>query len=190
MLVHVGAAMKGLVCALALLVLVAACDNGSGSNAKKSTVSRTSAHIPRCPALTGTSILPKGLHLSLRLDHPAVRAVGSTGGEIGAELRVRNDGPNPFAMDPGQPLIAAIVKPGTRRVLGRYTGLVAGTGWVVNLSRGQHAAIQVLVAAWRCDRGLRRSALPPGIYGVRAGIGPNEGPPLYLAPEVPLRITR
>jgi hypothetical protein len=108
--------------------------------------------------------------------------------EFKADLVVRQDGATPLRMDPGQPLVAMIVKPGTHQVVGRYDGLIGGTGLGLVLHDGQETTIPTIVAPWRCDGGVG-STVPPGRYGVRAGIGPNEGPAAYLAPEVPLTIT-
>jgi hypothetical protein len=138
----------------------------------------------RCPSLQGTDNLPPGLHLTLRLGALSMRATASVNGQ----LLVREDTSTPLGMDPGQPLIGMIVKPGTRTVVGMYGGGVAGTGLGLNLHDGQQTAIRTIVAAWRCD-GMPGSTLPPGRYGARAGISRNEGPAEYLAPEVPLTIT-
>jgi hypothetical protein len=139
---------------------------------------------PPCPPLTGTDILPGGLHLSLRLDRSTIRRTDSLQGE----LTVRNDALTPFQMDPGQPLTALIVEAGTRNVVARYSGLVAGTGLALALHDGQTATIKVLVGTALCGSNTG-SVLSPGVYGVRAGIGRNEGAAEYLAPETQLTIT-
>jgi hypothetical protein len=56
------------------------------------------------------------------------------------------------------------------------------------LHDGQTATIKVLVGTSLCG-GSTGSALTPGTYGVRAGIGRNEGAADYLAPETQLTIT-
>jgi hypothetical protein len=137
----------------------------------------------RCDELPGTDALPPGLSLSLRLERSSIRATEGLGGE----LTIRNDAANLFEMEPGQPLTAEIVSPGTRTVVGTYSGAIAGTGYGLKLSNGQSDTIRVIVGTSRCD-GERGSALPPGRYAVRVGIGHNEGAPGYLAPEVPLTI--
>ena len=53
---------------------------------------------------------------------------------------------------------------------------------------GERSKVKTIVGAARCD-GDPGSALPPGRYGVRAGISSNEGPAQFLAPEVPLTLT-
>lgn len=141
------------------------------------------ATSPRCGDLSGTDALPAGLSLSLRLDRSSIQATEGLGGE----LVIRNDSPTLFVMEPGRPLTAEIVRPGTRIVVGTYTGAVGGTGYNLRLRNGQTDKIGVVVGTSRCD-GEPGSALPPGRYAVRVGIGHNEGPPGYLAPEVPLTI--
>jgi hypothetical protein len=138
----------------------------------------------KCPDLSGSDRLPAGLHLTLTRVPSSMRATD----EFKAELVVREDSTTPLRMDPGQPLVAMIVKPGTRTVVGRYDGQIAGTGLGLLLHDGQQVTIATIVAPWRCDGGVG-SAVPPGRYGLRAGIGPNEGAAKYLAPEVPLTIT-
>jgi hypothetical protein len=139
---------------------------------------------PKCPAFTGAINLPRGLHLTLKLDSSSMPAAGTET----AKLIVREDQTTPLQMDPGNPIVAVIVKPGTRTVVGRFGGAIAGTGFAINLHDGQQATINTLVGAWRCD-GNPGSTIPPGTYAVRAGISHNERLPDYLAPEVPLTIT-
>ena len=145
------------------------------------------ALTPRnCPALKRSSVLPKGVHLRLELSTTSIRA-GEVGQSIDATLTIRNRGRKPFVLvNQGQPIVAAVVKAGTRKVVGSYDGAIAGTGVIINLSRGQRAEIPVVVGTARCDQ-RRGAALPPGTYGVRVGIGPV---PQYLAPEARLRITK
>ena len=57
----------------------------------------------------------------------------------------------------------------------------------MHLTAGQEQTIDVLIGTDRCDSGIG-SALPPGTYGVRVPLGPDGGPPKYLAPEVSLTI--
>jgi hypothetical protein len=140
---------------------------------------------PMCPAVPGADLLRPGLHLTLHLGVTTMRATETST----AKLVVRNDDPSPLGMDPGQPLIAMIVVPGTRIVVGAYRGPVSGTGIALNVHDGEEYAIDTIVGAARCD-GRPGSTVPPGRYGVRAGISSNEGPPTMLAPEVPITITR
>jgi hypothetical protein len=139
---------------------------------------------PKCAAIKATSTLPAGLHLALRLGRTTMRADDS----FNASLLVKNDGPKPLGMDPGEPIVALIVRPGTRTVVGTYSGPIGGTGLGLNLHDGQSHSVKTIVSGWRCD-GRPGSTLPPGRYGVLAGISSNEGPPQLLAPEAPLTIT-
>jgi hypothetical protein len=140
----------------------------------------------RCPSLQGSSTLPAGLHLTLKLGTSSMRAATES---MDANLVVREDSPTPLAMDPGQPLVAQIVTPGTRTVVGTYGGGIGGTGLGFDLHDGEQVKIGTIVGAWRCD-GRPGSTVPPGRYGVRVGISRNERKVEYLAPEVPLTITR
>jgi hypothetical protein len=139
----------------------------------------------KCPDLTGTDALPAGMHLTLR---PDAASMSASKPSLNGKLIVREDSTTPLAMDPGQPIIAAIVKPGTRTVVGQYGGIVSGTGLGLNLKVGEEASIPTLIGAWRCD-GEIGSTVPPGTYGLRAGIGPNEGKAEFLAPEIPFTVT-
>jgi hypothetical protein len=138
----------------------------------------------RCADAAGATTLPPGLHLALTLDHDALHGTEAAGD---ATLHVRFDGPGTFTLDGGQPIIAKLVTPGTRIVVGAFTGVVGGTGFSLALAAGQGRDIDVIVGISRCDGGLG-SALPRGTYGVRAALGPDGGPPQYLAPEVQLTI--
>ena len=140
----------------------------------------------RCPPLQGSSNLPPGLHLALRLGTSSMRAATTS---MNATLVVRDDSPKSLTMDTGQPLVADIVIPGTRTVVGTYGGGIGGTGFGFTLHDGKQVKITTVVAAWRCD-GHPGSTLSPGRYGVRVGISRNERTAEYLAPEVPLTITR
>lgn len=138
---------------------------------------------PPCPTLAGSDSLPPGLHLALNLDRSAIAATDMVNGK----LTVTNTSPAPFQMDPGQPVVGLLVKPGSRTVIGSYPFGTMGTGLGLRLQTGQSATIRVVVGTARCGGGTG-SALPAGTYAVRAGIGPHEGPAQYLAPEAPLVI--
>ena len=138
----------------------------------------------RCADVQGATTLPPGLHLALTLEHDTVPRTAPT---VQAALKVRYNGPGMFAISTGQPIIASLVKSGTRMVIGTNTGTVAGTGLSLRLRRGQQSTIGVIIGLSRCDGGLG-SAVPPGTYGVRASLGPDGRPPYYLAPEAALTI--
>ena len=98
-------------------------------NAVTITVGSTPYHCgdgnsTKCPPLQGNSNLPSGLHLTLKLGVATMHTTGS----INAQLVVQEDSATPLAMDPGQPLVADIVRPGTRTVVASYGGGIAGTG--------------------------------------------------------------
>jgi hypothetical protein len=138
----------------------------------------------RCADLQGATVLPRGLHLRLTLDDDTLPATEASGAAV---LHVRYDGPGTFAIDSGQPIVANVVRPGTRSVVGTFTGGIAGTGLSLRLAAGQERSIDVIVGISRCD-GQLGSALSPGQYGVRAPLGPDGGRPAYLTGEVLLSI--
>lgn len=149
---------------------------------------------PVCPALTGGEP-PPGVHLSLHLERGSIDARQASRHLVEGSLLIGNDGPGELRADrwQGQPIEAALVVPGTRRVVGTLTGPSVGTGQTLNLAPGQTKSIRVVLGPLqRCD-GKVGSRVPPGRYGVRAGLGPDRLHPYqakYFAPEVPLRITR
>ncbi len=148
---------------------------------------RTTAIRPMCPPLT-TAAGPPGLHLRLHLTPTKLSAWAAARGGIRASLVARNDGTTPIKVQPdGQPILASVVRPGTDHVIGEHAGLVLGTALAFTLAPGEARAIRVAVGTWRCD-GHRGTALPPGVYGIRAGIGHSDGPP--FAPEVRIKLTR
>jgi hypothetical protein len=141
---------------------------------------------PTCGQVAVPMALPAGLHLSLRLKDATVRS----GADFDATLVVSDSGPGTFAMDTGQPLVAVVVRAGTRQVVGVYSGLIAGTGHLVHLTPGQTGTVSVFGGTARCDGGMG-SALPPGTYQVVVQVSP-EGrihTPNYLTPPVPLVVT-
>jgi len=93
-------------------------------------------------------------------------------------------------MDTGQPIQAVVVVRGTRRVVGVYSGGIAGTGYFVRVGPGLSETIPVFVGTTRCDGGIG-SALPPGKYQVIVQVAPETTPhsPAYLTPPVALRVT-
>ncbi len=159
-------------------------------NAVAITVGSTPYHCgdgnsAKCPPIQGNSNLPPGLHLTLKLGVASMPATGS----INAQLVVQEDSATPLSMDTGSPLVADIVRPGTRTVVATYGGGIGGVGFGFKLRDGEQVKVTRVVAAWRCD-GRPGSTLPPGTYGVRVGISRNERVVEYLAPEVPLTIAR
>src|SRR5579863_6378848 len=70
---------------------------------------------PQCSAMPVGNPLPPGLSLKLVVDQRTI-----TGDFGSAPLVVSERGPGAFQMDTGQPLVAQVVRPGTRRVIGTY----------------------------------------------------------------------
>ncbi|MGO9965599.1 MAG: hypothetical protein ACLPUG_19515 [Acidimicrobiales bacterium] len=141
---------------------------------------------PRCGTLPPSAPLPAGLHLALRLEHGSVRS----GANFFAAVVMSEGGPRSFTIDTGQPLVAVLVRPGTRRVVGVYSGAIAGGGDGLHVKPGRSSTIPVIGGTARCDGGLG-SALPPGTYQVIVRVAP-EGPhqaPTWLTPPVALRVS-
>jgi hypothetical protein len=124
---------------------------------------------PVCGDLPKPTALPKGLRLSLELDHMAV----TSGADFLGTILIRELGPARFSMDPGQPVQAVVVRTGTQRVVAVYSGGIAGTGYPINLVRGESKTVAVIGGTARCDGGTG-SALPAGAYGVMVQIS-SEG---------------
>jgi hypothetical protein len=142
----------------------------------------------KCPDLVGTDPATVGLELSIVLETATI----SQGESGGGKLIEKNTGTAPFMLDSGQPVVGALVYPGTLRVVGEYTGAIAGVGGGPQLAPGESGSVGVIFAAGRCD-GEPGSAVPPGVYGLRVALtseGPNPGTyPVYLSPEVQVTVT-
>ncbi len=89
---------------------------------------------PQCGSLPSWTAPPRGLSLSLHLKTDTVRS----GDVVTGNVEITNRGTAPFFMDTGQPLQAVIVRRGTHRIVGAYTGGIAGTGYGMRLTKGQH----------------------------------------------------
>ncbi len=140
---------------------------------------------PVCGALPPTTALPGGLRLSLRLDRRSV----TSGSDFLGTVLIRELGPGRFSMDTGQPVEAVVVRRGTHKVVGVYSGVIGGTGYPVNLVRDESKSVPVIGGTARCDGGIG-SALPAGRYGVIVHISSEgHGPSLdYQTPQVPLLV--
>ena len=110
-------------------------------------------------------VLP-GIDLELTLPSHAI----VSGGRVDAELVITNRGVEAVTIATGRPLLAVIVLPGTRSVVGAYTGATRGTGRHMKLVPGATGSLDVIVVAW--GRGTAHGPstqnhedLPPGIYG-------------------------
>ena len=124
---------------------------------------------PVCGALPRAAALPRGLRLSLHLDRTSV----ASGSDFLGAVLISELGPGRFSMGIGQPVEAVVVRRGTEKVVGVYSGVIGGTGYSVNLVRGESKSVPVIGGTARCDGGIG-SALPAGTYGVIVEIS-NEG---------------
>ena len=139
---------------------------------------------PQCGPLPSWTAPPRGLSLSLHLKTDTVRS----GEVVTGNVEITNRGTAPFFMDTGQPLQAVIVRRGTHRIVGAYTGSIAGTGYGMRLTTGQHENVPTYVGTARCDGGLG-TALPPGRYQAVVLVMDETGKgPRYLTPPTPLTV--
>jgi hypothetical protein len=142
----------------------------------------------KCPDLVGIDPATIGLELSIVLDTPTI----SQGQAGQGKLIEKNIGSAPFSVGSGEPVVGKLVYPGTLRVVGEFTGGIAGVGGGPQLASGESGTISIVFGAGRCD-GEPGSAVPPGVYGLRVLLtqeGPNPGSyPAYLSPEVQVTVT-
>jgi len=97
------------------------------------------------------------------------------------------------------PIEVVVTKPGTRRVVGVFTGAIAGTAAALLLVPGESQNVAVVGGTGRCDGGIG-SALPPGRYDAVAEVsgvaidGPDgpggQPPPTYFTPFVRIKVVR
>lgn len=141
---------------------------------------------PLCGVVQTTDPIPTGLHLTFGLQSLFVLS----GSGFNGTVVVSESGPGSFHMDTGQPIEAVVVALGTRRVVGVYSGGIAGTGYVIRVGAGQSESIPVVGGTSRCDGGVG-SALPPGNYQAIVQVAPETTThsPAYLTPPVALRVT-
>ena len=142
---------------------------------------------PACDPMPKGNALPTGLSLKLVLDRRTIK----TGALGSAVLVAHESGPSTFQMDTGQPIVAQLVRLGTRKVVGTFDAGIGGTGISGEVGPDQSERIQVLFGTARCDGGIG-SAMPPGRYDILVYIHSEKpGPgPLYYAPGVPIVVTR
>ena len=150
-----------------------------------------------CGTLAAPSSTPAGYSSALDLRSRVI--------QVGADLRGHVTFHNPSTMQSvtvftDQPIEVVITKPGTRRVVGVFTGAIAGTAYAPMLAPGQSQNIAVVGGTGRCDGGIG-SALPPGRYdaiaevsgvaidGLVGGLG-GMPPPTYFTPFVSIQIVR
>ena len=143
---------------------------------------------PRCGSLPTSSAPPLGYSATLDLTPPRVRS----GQNLEGTVVFRNRGASAVRVDSVQPVEIVITRPGTRRVVGVYSGGIAGTGYAPLLGPGQSRAVRIVGGTARCDGGLG-SALPPGRYDAT---GEYSGPgvtgvgdiPSYFTAMVPVQV--
>jgi hypothetical protein len=88
---------------------------------------------------------------------------------------------------------AVVIRPGTRRAVGIFTGQFALPGLVINIGPGQTKNIFAIGGTGRCDGGYG-SALPPGHYDAVAQVsgteptGVDSTGPIHFTQVVPIRI--
>jgi hypothetical protein len=134
---------------------------------------------PRCGTLASPSLAPAGYSATLDLRSRRI--------EVGGNLKVaavRNTSTESVRVLTSS-VEAVITKLGTGRVVGVYSGGIAGEGLSLLLSPGQSQTLGVVGGTASCDGGIG-SALPPGRYnavaevsgvGVDGPAGPGDKPP-------------
>lgn len=142
---------------------------------------------PRCGSLPTGAKWPAGVTATLRFGRTSV-ASGST---LTGTVVLHDRGPTRMTVEPGQPLLAVLLRPGTRRVVGVYDMVVAGVGSGTTLRTGASWSDPVLLGTARCDGGVG-SALPPGRYTAIAEVtGPTaRSGPVRFTDEVAVRVRR
>ena len=143
---------------------------------------------PLCGSLPTSSPQPLGYSVTLDLRPPMVRS----GENLQGTVVFHNPGTGRVRVDSVEPVEIVITRPGTRRVVGVYSGGIAGTGYAPPLGPGQSKAVRIVGGTARCDGGLG-SALPPGRYDAT---GEFSGPgvtgvgdiPSYFTPMVPIKV--
>jgi hypothetical protein len=138
---------------------------------------------PRCGALPPTSTVPAGYSAKLVLQSTRVRS----GANLKGFVKFKDTTSSAVRIDPGDPIEMVVTKPGTRRVVGVFSGAIGGVGYTRLLTPGQLASVDAIGGTARCDGGLG-SALPPGRYDAVAEVsgpgvnGSQQGaspPPVY-----------
>jgi hypothetical protein len=136
-------------------------------------------------------------------DNPGFRATLSlrstriaSGAELMGSVLLRGTSSVPVQANTGSPIEVVITKPHSRRVVGTFSGGIAGVGYGVALSQGATKAVSIVGGTARCDGGLG-SALPPGHYDAVAEVsGPAiDGtqppiPPIVFTQFEPIQIVR
>lgn len=125
-----------------------------------------SAPCPEVPATTGRVA---SLEVELRLPGGAQRS----GDAISAALAVTNTGIDEVALSSDEPIVGHVLTPAGDRVVGVYTGAIAGTGLAMTLAPGATQEVAVIIGTASCDPTLGY-LLPAGPYLAVAGLPVRE----------------
>jgi hypothetical protein len=117
---------------------------------------------PVCRPLPGPILEGSVFAVTIRFAAATVRS----GADFQATATVTNTGPVGTTLETGQPLTALVFGSGTDRLVGGFTGILAGTGFGGDLAPGEGLEIDVLGSTASCEPGLGY-AIPPGQYDVR-----------------------
>jgi hypothetical protein len=148
---------------------------------------------PLCGTLARATRTPAGYSATLKLRSRRIRVAANLRGTI----VLRDTSAKSVRVLTGSPIEVVITKRGTRRVVGVYSGGIAGVGFAPLLRPGKATNVAIVGGAARCDGGIG-SALPPGRYDAVAevsGLGVDgrgdpayPPPPTYFTDFVPIQI--
>ncbi len=147
---------------------------------------------PRCGTLPRATRTPGGYSATLELHSRRIEV----GGNLRGKVVLRDTSARNVRVITGSPIEVVITRRGTGRVVGVYSGGIAGVGFGPLLKPGQPANVDIVGGTARCDGGIG-SALPPGRYDAVAevsGVGvdgpgePGHPPPTYYTDSVPIQI--
>jgi hypothetical protein len=147
---------------------------------------------PLCGTLARATRTPAGYSVTLKLRSRRVKVAGNLRGTV----VLRDTSAKSVRVLTGSPIEVVITKRGTRRVVGVYSGGIAGVGLAPLLKPGEETNLAIAGGTARCDGGIG-SALPPGRYDAVAevsGVGvdgpgePDHPPPTYFTDFVPIQI--
>jgi hypothetical protein len=149
-----------------------------------------------CGTLAAPTATPAGYSSVLQLRSRVIKIGADLTGHVAFRDTNATQNVRVFTQSPIQ---VVVTKPGTRRVVGVFTGAIAGTAAAPLLVPGQSQNVAVVGGTGRCDGGIG-SALPPGRYDAIAEVsgvaidgadGPGgQPPPTYFTPFVPIQIVR
>ncbi len=111
---------------------------------------------------------PPGYTAKLRI----VPSMVTVGQHLRGHVVLHNPGKKTLTVDTVQPILVQIIDSKSRRIVGAYSGFVAGTGFGGTLRPGQSVSVAILGSTTRCV-GDGSSPLRPGRY---RAIGDVSGP--------------